>query len=425
MMRQIENKKYFSKAVILATVGLLSLISLARVCHGADPQREGVTPTAIRIGSIMDLDNETQMRSQAIKAGLESALKGEKVEGHTVELTVLNDSYDPQKAVESANKLIEQGVFVMIANTGGPTVKAELPVLAENKVPAVGFPIGVDFLRPGIGDIINFRPSFGQEAALVVETALAAGVKPQEICAYVPNDAGGIGNLKMLKTVLEKQPNTAEVILKLNEIIALPDGDPKRNGAGPVGFFTRHTQTQARPGYESLKQWEKTANTKCRLVMLLGGGNMPTSNFIGYAHYKGEKWVFSVTSQLELDIFIKDMQDYKVFGNIVLTQVVPSTDSSLPIVNDARKILGDRINSSSLEGYIVGKMLLAIMRNIKGDLTRANFLAAAKGKTFDLGGLALNFTDDNQGSDFVQPYVFEEGVFKLRTSEQLRKLFRE
>ncbi len=424
-MYQINNKKCFSKAIALATMGLLSLVTSARICHGADTSREGVTPTAIRVGSIMDLDNETQMRSQAIKAGLESALKGEKVEGHTVELTVLNDSYDPQKAVENANKLIEQGVFAMIANTGGPTVKAELPVLAENKVPAVGFPIGVDFLRPGIGDIITFRPSFGQEAALVVETALAAGVKPQGVCAYVPNDAGGIGNLKMLKTVLEKQPNTAEVILKLNEIIALPDGDPKRNGVGPVGFFTRHTQTQARPGYESLKQWEKTANAKCRLVMLLGGGNMPTSNFIGYAHYKGEKWVFSVTSQLELDTFIKDMQDYKVSGNIVLTQVVPSIDSSLPIVNDARKILGDQINSSSLEGYIVGKMFLAIMRNIKGDLTRANFLAAAKGKTFDLGGLALNFTDDNQGSDFVQPYVFEEGVFKLHTSEQLRKLFRE
>lgn len=72
-----------------------------------------------------------------------------------------------------------------------------------------------------------------------------------------------------------------------------------------------------------MKQWEKTANAKCRLVMLLGGGNMPTSTFIGYAHYKGEKWLFSVTSQLELDTFIKDMQDYKVSENIILTQVVP------------------------------------------------------------------------------------------------------
>ncbi len=63
------------------------------------------------------------------------------------------------------------------------------------------------------------------------------------------------------------------------------------------------------------------------------------------------------------------------------------------------------------------------MHNIKGDITRANFLAAVRGKTFDLGGLALDFTDDNQGSNFVQPYVFEEGAFKLRTPQQLQKLF--
>ena len=282
----IENNKYLSKSIFLAMVGFLSLITSGGVCQSADMQGDGVTPTSIRVGSIMDLDDETQMRGQAIKIGLESALKGEKVEGRTIELTVLNDSYSPNKAVESTKKLIEQGIFAMIANTGGPTVKAELPLLAENKVPAVGFPIGVDFLRPGIGDIINFRPSFGQEAALVVEAALAAGVKPKEICAYVPNDAGGIGNLKMLKKVFEKQPGATEVVAKLNEIIALPDEDPKRNGVGPVGFFTRHTQQFARPGYESLKQWEKTANTKCRLVMLLGGGNMPTSAFIGYA----KKW---------------------------------------------------------------------------------------------------------------------------------------
>jgi len=422
-MHTIENNRYLIKPMTLAVIGFLSLIAATRFCQSANAQQDGVTPTAIRVGSIMDLDNETQMRGQAIKIGLESALKGEKVEGRTIELTVLNDSYHPQKAVEGTKKLIEQGIFAMLANTGGPTVKAELPILADNKVPAVGFPIGVDFLRPGVGDILNFRPSFGQEAALVVETALAAGLKPQELCAYVPNDAGGTGNLKMLKTVLEKQPNTAEIIRKLNEIIALPDGDPQRSGIGPVGFFTRNTQTQARPGYESLKQWEKAANTQCRLVMLLGGGNMPTSSFIGYAHYKKEPWKFSMTSQIEVATFIEDMKSYKVSRDIILTQVAPSIDSSLPIVNDARRVLGDQLNSSSLEGYIVGKMFLAILHTIKGDITRANFLAAARGKTFDLGGLTLDFTDDNQGSNFIQSYVFEEGSFKLRTSEQLQKLF--
>lgn len=421
----INKKKYFPN-IFLTAMSLITLIASISLCHSAEAQlNEGITPTSIRMGSIMDLTGETKMRGQAIKAGLENALKGEKVEGRQIELMIFNDSYNPQKAVDGTKELIEKGIFAMIANTGGPTIKAELPLLEKEKVPAVGFPIGVDFLRPGMGDIINFRPSFGQEAALVIEAALAGGVKPQEICVYLPNDAGGIGNLKMLKSILEKQPNMAEIIHKLDEIIALADGNTKRNGIGPVGFFERHTQLQARPGYESLKQWEKTANTKCRLVMLLGGGNGPTSSFIGYAHYKGEPWLFSVTSQIEVDTFIADMKSYKVSEKIILTQVVPPINSDLPIVNDARKSLGDQLNTSSLEGYIVGKMFLAILRNIKGDITRANFLAAVKGKTFNLGGLTLDFTDDNQGSDFVQPYIFEAEGFKPRTSQQLQKVFQQ
>ena len=400
--------------------GLLALTALAGGAYAQDP---GITPTAIRVGSIVDLDGESKMRGQSVKAGVETALKNEKIQGRAIELTVLNDSFMPKNAVEAAKQLIGQGVFAMIGNTGGPSIKAELPLLAENKIPAVGFPIGVDYLRPGVGDIINFRASFAQEAALIMETALAAGVKAQEICAYLPNDAGGVANLKMIKTALAKQPDMAETITKLEQIIALPGEEPERNGIGPVGFYTRHTQTQARPGYDSLKQWEKIAKTKCRLVMLVGGTNPPTSSFIGYSRYKNEKWLVSVMSQIDIPALIEDLNKYQITDKILLTQVVPALDAALPIVDEARKALGSQFNNSSLEGYMVGKLFLAILRNVKGELSRASFLSAARGQTFDLGGFPLDFTNDNQGSDFVQPYVLEGGAFKARTTQQLQKIF--
>ena len=412
------------KTLRLAGAVLLILATLPGVGYSAEGQNQGVTPTALRVGAVMDLEGESKMRGQAIKTGLEAALKDEKAHGREIVLTVLNDSFDPQKAVEATRKLIEQGVFAMVGNTGGPTVKAALPILAEHKIPAVGFPIGVDFLRPGVGDIINFRPSFGQEAKLVMETALAAGVKPQELCFYLPNDVAGISNLKMAKALLEQQPNMAKTVAKLDQIIALPDADPNRNGIGPVGFYMRHTQTQARPGYESLKAWEKATNTPCRLVMMLGGSNTPTSSFIGYSKLKNETgWRFSVTSQLEIPTFLEDMKKYRLSDRVLLTQVVPTTDSALPIVTDARKALGDTLDSSSLEGYIVGKMFLAILRATKGELTRANFLEAVRGRTFDLGGLALDFTKDNQGSDLVQMYALEGEQFKSHTPQEMQSFF--
>lgn len=422
-MSALKKISVLAKTLLPAGVSLLILTALPGISQSAEAQDQGVTPTTIRVGSILDLDGESRMRGQAIKAGLEAALKNEKAHGRDVVLTVMNDSFNPQKTTAAARELIQQGLFAMVGNIGGPTTKAVLPILAENKIPAVGFAIGVDFLHPGTDNVINFRPSFGQEAELVMETALAAGVKPQELCFYVPNDAGGIGNLRMAKALLEKQPGMTETIAKLDQIIALPDADPKRNGIGPVGFYLRHTQTQARPGYESLKAWEKTANTTCRLVMLLGGTNTPTSSFIGYAQYKKENWRFSVTSQLETVAFLEDMKKYQLSDRVVLTQVAPPIDSPLPIVGDARKALGNQLDSSSLEGYIVGKMFLAILRGINGEITRANFLEAARGRTFDLGGLTLDFTKDNQGSDFIQMYALESGGFKPRTPQQMQQFF--
>lgn len=404
-----DKKTPFDMGLALRS-GLCGL--LLAVAGGAHAQEAGVTATAIRVGAVMDLSGESKMRGQTVKAGIEAALKNEKIQGRAIELVVLDDAFNPKAAVEATKQLLGQGIFAMLGNTGGPSIKAELPILVENKIPAVGFPIGVDYLRPGTGDIINFRASFAQEALLVLENALATGIKPQEICAYLPNDAGGTTNLAILKNALAKQPNMESTVAKLEQIIAMPGEENNRNGIGPVGFFTRHTQMQARPGYESLKQWEKTANTKCRLVMTVGGTNSPLSSFIGYSRYKGENWQISVTSQIEVNAFKEDLRKNQVIDNVILTQVVPTLDSPLPIVEDARKALGERFDSSSLEGYMAGKMFLTILGNIKGEITRANFLSAARGQTFDLGGLPLDFSNDNQGSDFVQLFALESGAFK-------------
>lgn len=419
--KRIRSKQQPSlplRALALAVLGLLASAS------GVRAQEPGVTPSAIRVGSVLDLEGESKMRGRAIKAGLETALKNEKVQGRAIEYLVLNDSFNPKAAVEATRQLVDQGAFAMLGNTGGPSIKAALPLLAENKVPAVGFPIGVDFLRNGKGDIVNLRASFAQEAALVLDAALSSGIKPQEICAYLPNDAGGISNLAALTKILAKQPNMADTVSKLEQIIAMTGDEPNRNGIGPVGFFTRHTQMQARPGYDSLKQWEKTANTRCRLVMTVGGTNLPLTNFISYSRYKGETWPISVTSQVEVTTFKDDLKKNKVLDKIVLTQAVPALDSSLPIVEEARKALGERFDSSSLEGYMVGKMFVTILRNVKGEITRSSFLDAVRGHSFDLGGLSLDFTNDNQGSDFVQLLALEDGAFKPKTAQQLQQLLK-
>lgn len=87
-----------------------------------------------------------------------------------------------------------------------------------------------------------------------------------------------------------------------------------------------------------------------------------------------------------------------------MTQVVPPPDSDLPIVQEARTALGKNYGYVSQEGYIVGKLLLHGLRQLETDektITRTNLLATFKGQQFDLGGLTMDFSNDNQGSDLV------------------------
>jgi len=383
---------------------------------------DGVTATTLRIGGVMDLQGDSQGLGRGMKAGIEAALAGKRVQGNrAIEYAVLNDFYDPKLAAEATRKLIEEGVFAMLGNVGTPTAKATLPILAEKKVPAVGFFTGAGLLRPGVGQVVNFRASYVQETARVIGAALQAGVKPEAICAFVQNDSYGMAGVEGIKRALQAAPNTAKIIQAIERIQALPDENPARNYLGPIGFYQRNA-LRSREGYDSLKQWERTAATQCRLVVTVGT-YAGIGNFAGYVRMKGEKWVLSAVSFTGAEDFKKVLKDYGIAERVIMTQVVPNLDSDLPIVADARRALGKDFSSVSLEGYIVGRMFLAILGKITGEFTPENFMKAVQGQKFNLGGLALDFSDDNQGSDLVEFTLLEGGEFKPVGEAGLRQVF--
>ena len=385
-------------------------------------EETGVSNTTIRVASILDLVSDSSELGIGMKAGIEAALKGEKIQGRAIEYVAVNDSYAPEITIKETKRLMDLGIFAFLGNVGTPQAKAVLPLLASNKVPAVGFYTGSELLRPGIGDIVNFRASYFQEVTSVIEAALATGIKPQQICAYVQNDDFGMTGVLSIKNILQKNPGTSEIVKKLEQIATIPGEEPARNDIGPVGVYLRNTLA-GREGYNSLKNWEKKSGTPCRLVVTVGTP-LPIANFIGYSRYKGENWIFSMVSATITHNFREALRAQKMNSGLIATSVVPPLDSALPIAEEARKNLQDQLNNASLEGFIVGKMFLAIMRNIKGDITHSNFLKAFKGQTFDIGGLKLDFSNDNQGSDFIQITSFNGEEFKPVSSQQFATVFK-
>lgn len=376
-----------------------ALFAAVIVSGGPAWAQQGVTDRLVRIGGVMDLEGRSRGLGLGMKAGIEAAIRNQRVGGRRVEFVTLNDSYTPSKTIEATKAMVTQGVFVMIGNVGTPTAKVSLPILAQSKVPAVGFFTGAGLLRPGAGDIVNYRASYVQETAAVIRAAIDAGVNPAQICAYVQNDAYGMAGVIGIKRALGALPGT-EIMTKTLDVILQQQGEnPPRNDLGPVGVYQRNTFT-SRSGYQSLKNWEEVSNAPCKVVVTVGTYNA-ISKFAAYSRYKGQDWIISAVSFTGADNFHNALADAGINDRVIMTQVVPPLDSKLAIVTEARQRLGEQFGWVSLEGYIVGKLWLSAMQNVKGRITRAKFLDAVLGRRFDLGGLNLDYSNDNQGSDLV------------------------
>lgn len=300
----MPGNRHFAVPVGAKLPALLLTSLLAILCAPVANAKDGVTETVIRVGGVMDLKGDSRGLGEGMRNGIEAAFKGVTVKGRRLEFVPLNDNYSPPKTIESTVRLLEQGVFVMLGNVGTPTAKVSLPILAKSKVPAVGFFTGAGILRPGVGDIINFRASYVQETAAVIESALEAGLKTTEICAFVQNDAYGMAGVAGIKRALSGREGTEAIIPLLDELMAMEGESPPRNNVGPVGVYQRNT-LYSRDGYESLKNWEAATGTKCRLVVSVGTYTA-IARFAAYARNKGDDWFVSAVSFTGADNFKQD-----------------------------------------------------------------------------------------------------------------------
>lgn len=401
----MHANKWFNTSLLAVMLWATSSVFLTATAE------EGVTDNEIVLGGVMDLDGRTRALGGGMKTGIEAAIKGQSVAGKDIVFKTLNDSYTPEKTIEGTNTLIKEGVFLFAGNMGTPTAKVSLPLLAEKKIPAVGFYTGAEFLRKTKGDVINFRASYAQETKNVVKEALKRGIPPNAICTYAQNDGFGMEGVKGVREALAEAPDTAAIVATFDKVLEMEGENPQRNNIGPIGVYTRNTFT-AREGYDSLKNWEKQQNTQCRVVVTVAVYE-PAARFIAYSLSKGEPWVYSAISATSAEDFLNILNSFhSTNAKIIMTQVTPASDSDLPIVQDAHKALGANYGYVTQEGYIVGRLLLYGLKKLEEEnkpITRSNFMQAIIGQQFDLGGLNMDFTNDNQGSDLIAMTVLNNG----------------
>jgi len=131
-------KRWITFALLLAAV-----VSLAGICATASYGRVDAPATAenhtVKVGIVYSrsglLSNYGAMYAQGIRLGLEYATKGtNRVNGHKIELTLVDDATDPAKAVSAAKDLIGQGYKIIAGSTSSGAGLAVAPLADQNKV---------------------------------------------------------------------------------------------------------------------------------------------------------------------------------------------------------------------------------------------------------------------------------------------------
>ena len=355
---------------------------------------DGVSADKIVFGQATALEGPASALGQGMKLGLEAAFaevnKAGGVKGRKLELKSIDDGYEPTKSIEAVKKLLEQDkVFAIAGTVGTPTAAATQPIATAAGAPFIGPFTGAEFLRePYKPLVMNIRASYFQETEAMVER-LTKDLGATKIAIMYQDDAFGQAGLAGVKKALDKR---------------------QMQLAGE-GTFERNT-VAVKAALLAIKKAEPHA-----VIMI--SPYKPAAEFIKLARQIKFDFTFVNISFVGSDALAKELGPSG--AGVVITQVVPfPKDAAIPVVGRYHASLKASAPDAepgfvSLEGYLVGRTIIAALEKVSGELTRQSLIdAVQKAGTLDLGGFKLTYSPtSNRGSDQVFLTVIQaDGSFK-------------
>jgi len=304
--------------------------------------------------------------------------------GRRIELKTRDDRYEATLCVENTKKFIEEDkVFALISYVGTPTTVAAMPVFTEAKVPLVGPFTGAEAFRTPVNRyIFNIRASYYDETEKIVEQLVSTGNR--KIAVFYQDDAYGQAGLKGVQIAMDKRNLTIAALGKVERnTVKVEDAVKTINAAEPDGVVMISAYTSIA---EFVRQMKRAGSTT----------QFHNVSFVG--------------SKALADA-LKDEGH-----GVAISQVVPFPWSpSVPIVKEYQEIMvrsgNADFNFSSLEGYIVGKVMAEGLRRTGKDVTREKLVSALEGmNNVDLGEFVVSFSSSNHsGSKFVDLTMIGRG----------------
>lgn len=224
-----KTRDSFCRIVIwIATIALLT-VGLGTACADSDdgtstPRSEprtgsqtmedegtpGVSDGRVLFGQSAAFSGPAQQLGQDMALGIRAAFNERNqaggVHGRQLELTTLDDFYEPDDAYANTRRLIDnQGVFALIGEVGTPTSRSAASLANSRGVPFVAPFTGAEFLRePRLSNVLNLRASYYQETEEMV-ARLTEDLGVTRVAVLYQNDSYGEAGLNGTELALERR----------------------------------------------------------------------------------------------------------------------------------------------------------------------------------------------------------------------------
>ena len=382
----------------------LLLLLCAEAAPAAEPVEPGVTQDGIAFAQSSCFTGVCGTTGLRYRAGIRAAFYernlGGGVRGRTLRLTSRDDAYNPDTAIANAARFAaDRDVFAVIGGLGTPTALRMAPVLRSAGVPFVGILSGAGFLRDRerFPNVVNLRTGYAEEARKLV-AHLHGRRGARRFGVIYQDDAFGYSVLANYREALKT--------------LGLP--------ILAKASYSWHSHSV----HSTLFVLEKADLD----VVLMAATTSNVVDAIDAARSFGHNFAFGMLSIVDLDRIAGRLK--RRFGPAVSTRVLPDVrDAGNALVKRFRSALGawqaaapdaaGIADASSLEGYLLGRFVIAVLERMPGVPNRERFLETALASgPFLIDGWEIAFADGgNAGSDYVRLVEFAPATVKDGTGK--------
>ena len=347
-----------------ALCSLIASALIVTLCSVGAVADDGVGTDKILFGQVAALSGPAQALGQGMREGLLAAFdevnRAGGIGGRKLALKSVDDGYEPEKTIEATKKIItEDKVFALVGSVGTPTSKAGQPIASAAKIPFIGPFTGAEFLRdPYNRYVVNIRSSYFQETEAWIEH-LTKDLGITKIAILYQDDAFGLAGLEGVNRAMTKR-NMALVA---------------------SGSFRRNTEAVKSALLDIMKAEPEAVVTVgpykpvCQVYQTGAPGEFEHAvcgDFLRRLGRLGER-----TGR-------RGCRRHSQPGRAVSARPVVAGGGVLSGGALRTGPQGAKPNFVSLEGYLVGRLVVETLKRLPGEPTREGFLDADRQGTVRL-----------------------------------------